>query len=155
MLTPWIMFLVYILKVHVFYMYIFTPIFFKIQEIYVISQIWKLTFLFRVQIRTYGYAWMRVCVLVHNREEMRWVWLGGTWEYIIWGARWPGIFPTHHVRTHFGQKKKENRQQAPTAPTKARINHCCNLSDANAHHHWTKSHSNGENVRPAQLCANT
>ena len=38
-MSPWIIFVVHILKVHIFYMYIFTPIFFNIQEVYVISQI--------------------------------------------------------------------------------------------------------------------
>ena len=65
------MFLVHILKVHMFYMYIFTPIFFKIQEIYVISQIPYLVFLFRVQVGVYGYEWVRMGTMVYNNGNNR------------------------------------------------------------------------------------
>ena len=65
------MFLVYILKVHMFCVYIFTPIFFKIQEIYVISQIPYLVFLFRVQVGVYGYEWVRMGTMVYNNGNNR------------------------------------------------------------------------------------
>ena len=58
-------------RVNTFYMYIFTPIFFKIKEICVISQILNLFFLFRVQVIIYGYVCMRMGMLVHNVEGMR------------------------------------------------------------------------------------
>ena len=65
------MFLVHILKVHMFYICIFTPIFFKIQEIHVISQIPYLVFLFRVQVGVYGYEWMRMGTMVYNNGNNR------------------------------------------------------------------------------------
>ena len=67
-MSPRIIFLVHILKVH---MYIFTPIFFKIQEIYVISQLPYLVFLFRVQVGVYGYEWVRMGTMVYNNGNNR------------------------------------------------------------------------------------
>ena len=71
------------------------------------------------------------------------------------GCRVAGNFPDTSCPHSFWSKKKKNGQQPHPARTKARINDCFNLSNANAHHHRPKPLPNGENVRPARLCANT
>ena len=54
-----------------FYMYIFTPIFFQNQKIIVSRKYEYFISIYRVQVDTYGGLWMRMGVLVHNNDKIR------------------------------------------------------------------------------------
>ena len=71
------------------------------------------------------------------------------------GVRVAGKFPDTSCSHEFWSKKNKNGQQAYSACTKAVINDLMNLANANANEYTPKTHTNAENIRPAQLCANT
>ena len=54
-----------------FYMYIFTPIFFQNQKVIVSRKYDYLINIYRVQVCVYGGLWMRMGVLVHNNKKAR------------------------------------------------------------------------------------
>ena len=54
-----------------FYMYIFTPIFFQNQKVIVSRKYDYLINIYRVQVGVYGGLWMRMGVLVHNNNKTR------------------------------------------------------------------------------------
>ena len=69
------MFGVYITKVitDMFYMYIFTPICFQNHKS-ILDHIYdNLINIYRVQVCVYGYAWMRMGILLHNIAKTRYV----------------------------------------------------------------------------------
>ena len=101
------MFWVHISKFTVFYMYIFTPIYFQNQKVIVNHNYQYLINIYRVQVGTYGCIWVLMGVLIQNNDKIGKVGTGGACACMIWGPGWPGNFPVHHVCTHFAQKSSK------------------------------------------------
>ena len=78
------MFWVHISKFTVFYMYIFTPIYFQNQKVIVNHNYQYLINIYRVQVGTYGCIWVLMGVLIQNNDKIGKVGTGGACACMIW-----------------------------------------------------------------------